>query len=215
MTIFSQKDIRWRFKQLGFCNTTIGSNGCAITCLGMLCGKRPDEVNQILRNNGGFVNGCLVWWQKACNLLGLKFYGISNKATRFPTIARVRMSRGEMHFVIVLSNNKIVDPLDGKEKINPYPIVEYVNVLNENVKTEQKPVQNTNPYPRKMVVVVPTLFVRKGPARIYPLAGSKILKKGDVFVAVGERSGERVNGIDKWYISQYGNYVWSGGCKPI
>ena len=57
--------------------------------------------------------------------------------------------------------------------------------------------------------------VRKQPNTNSALAGSKVLYKGDVFVAVGTVKGENVKGNDIWYKSKKGNYVWSGGLKRI
>lgn len=58
-------------------------------------------------------------------------------------------------------------------------------------------------------------YVRKEPNTKSALAGSKLLKKGDVFVATEIVNGENVSGNNKWYHSKVGNYVWSGGCTKI
>lgn len=57
--------------------------------------------------------------------------------------------------------------------------------------------------------------VRKEPKLSAPFAGSKFLKKGDVFVATEIVNGDTVSGNNKWYHSKVGNYVWSGGCTII
>lgn len=66
-------------------------------------------------------------------------------------------------------------------------------------------------YPRKVTVTVPKLNVRAKPTSKSPLAGSKTLKKGDVFTSVGLVAGEKVAGNNKWHKSSRGNYCWSGG----
>lgn len=71
--ILGQRDSRWASILLGY-NTstyTIGSHGCLVTSLSMLIGKTPDQVNQILKDNGGFLaGGGLFIWGKA-SVLGL------------------------------------------------------------------------------------------------------------------------------------------------
>lgn len=57
--------------------------------------------------------------------------------------------------------------------------------------------------------------VRKEPKLSSPLSGSKLLQKGDVFVATEIVTGDTVSGNNKWYHSKVGNYVWSGGCSVI
>jgi hypothetical protein len=57
--------------------------------------------------------------------------------------------------------------------------------------------------------------VRKEPKLSAPLAGSKVLHKGDVFVATEIVNGDNVNGNNKWYHSKVGNYVHSRGLTRI
>lgn len=57
--------------------------------------------------------------------------------------------------------------------------------------------------------------VRKQPKLSAPLAGSKVLHKGDVFVATEIVTGDNVNGNNKWYHSKVGNYVHSRGLTKI
>lgn len=224
MQYYSQNDLRWKFKKLGFCNTTIGANGCCITNLAMMSGKRPDEVNDILKAGGGFVNGCDVWWQKACNLLGLQWYGVNAKPAFYPTIMKVLTTKGEQHFVIALGNNEIIDPWDGKQKLNSYRIVDYRNVKVPEAQPapqptptpEPQPVPNTNPYPKRVKVIAqPALMVRTQPNTHAPLGGDKRLPYGTIITVTGEVSGERVNGNDKWYVSIKGNYVSAYYCKDV
>jgi len=67
---FSQRDPRWKGEQLGFDNTiTIGTDGCALTCLTMLVNgygfnETPETLNQKLKAMGpgaGFMGGLIVW----------------------------------------------------------------------------------------------------------------------------------------------------------
>lgn len=122
MTNYSQRDVRWNWKKLGWGSTNLGSYGCAVTSLAILSNKRPDEVNEILKNNGGFADKNLVIWSRACQLLGLKCGG------GVPNIAHVRGNGFPMHFVVWLGNNQIIDPWDGRQKTNPYQFVAFRNV---------------------------------------------------------------------------------------
>lgn len=74
LTLYGQRDPRWSSILLGY-NTqavySIGNYGCLITCLAMQVNKTPDQVNQILKDNGGFTSGSgnLIWSKTA--VLGL------------------------------------------------------------------------------------------------------------------------------------------------
>jgi len=66
----SQQDPRWKDEKLGFDNAiTIGSDGCALTCLTMLVNgygfnETPSTMNQKLKAMGsgaGFLGGLIVW----------------------------------------------------------------------------------------------------------------------------------------------------------
>lgn len=60
--------------------------------------------------------------------------------------------------------------------------------------------------------------VRKEPntsSQTVPQLGALFLVKGDTFKAVGTVEGENVSGINIWYKSAKGNYVWSGGLTRI
>lgn len=119
-----QCDSRWGGKNLGTCTDTICQSGCMITCLAMLCGKLPNEVNDILRDNGGYSNGCLVIAEKAAELLGLDYNGIIYTRPDYPCIAETNYFAPKVpqHFFIINPDGSILDPL-GKN-IN-YPIVSY------------------------------------------------------------------------------------------
>lgn len=50
--IFWQRDPRWRDQRIGKSSETIGSAGCLITCIAMMVGERPDEVERTLYRAG-------------------------------------------------------------------------------------------------------------------------------------------------------------------
>jgi len=207
MTPFSQRDFRWSWKKLGYCSTTIGEKGCAITCLGIMTDKRPDEINEILKNNGGFVSGCICLWERATFLLQLDWQGVSTKPKFYPCIADVRMKNGSQHFVVCLDPTTIIDPWDGKTKSNPYTVVSYRNIRPKAV----SPLPIPSEFPRKVKVIVPVLNVRCKPTTKSGLCGSKQLHYGDVFTAVDKVVGENIGGNNIWLKSSKGNYVFSGG----
>ena len=76
VAFFSQRDSRWSGNQLGTCSgTTIGSSGCAISCIAMagahvVVNCNPASVNTYMTNNGGYVSGCLAVWAQAANMDG-------------------------------------------------------------------------------------------------------------------------------------------------
>ena len=71
--------------------------------------------------------------------------------------------------------------------------------------------------PRVVFVNVDVLMVRSGPATSFPLAGTQRLVRGNNFTVVGWVEGENVSGENRWWLSQFGNYVWVGGTtqKPF
>ncbi len=66
-------------------------------------------------------------------------------------------------------------------------------------------------FPRTVTVNVDELRVRAAPNTSAPLSGSNVLNRGDVFVAVAYVTGESIDGENRWWLSQRGNYVWTGG----
>jgi hypothetical protein len=62
----SQQDPKWKDTKLGNSSLTIGSYGCALTCVAMyLSGfdhpEDPASLNTKLKNKGGFVDAAIVW----------------------------------------------------------------------------------------------------------------------------------------------------------
>jgi hypothetical protein len=68
-----------------------------------------------------------------------------------------------------------------------------------------------NKYPRTVNVNVSTLRVRATPYTTGALAGSQYLYNGDQFIVTGYVTGENVDGENRWWTTQFGNYVWVGG----
>lgn len=133
--IYSQRDHKWAKETLGFGKTTLGSHGCFVTSLAIMCGKTPSEVNSILKK-GKFFNGDLIISSNAmAKSLGLTYVGKIDSQPKFKTIAEVDMSPApgkQQHFVVVKEDGSIIDPWTGT--IRPkgtYPIMSYrlFNVL--------------------------------------------------------------------------------------
>jgi len=125
----SQKNPAWKSIKLGTCNDTIGQSGCYITALGILADKTPPEVNQILKDNGGYTNGCLVNAARAAELLGLEYNGITKEYQNEVCIAETdhyKSSGVPQHFFVWLGRaSRIIDTLTGLEMDNPYHIVSF------------------------------------------------------------------------------------------
>lgn len=139
---FSQRDSRWGSIMLGY-NTELPYNlynyGCLITSLGNYISKQPDEVNQILKDNGGFVQGGNFVWSK-CTVLGLNQTYVSTRCQSvslyttevdkligflqdgYPALCEVDFNPADdpeqMHFVLAVGYTEgeifIVDPWEGQ-----------------------------------------------------------------------------------------------------
>lgn len=138
LQLLSQRDPRWRDVRLGFSQLTIGGYGCFLTCLAILTGKTPIEVNDILRaaNAFGGPDRSLIISERAAIALGLDYsgieYDINKEPDWFPNIKEVDMSPApgkQQHFVVRIKDGAkkfILDPWDGKQKaISAYPFVSY------------------------------------------------------------------------------------------
>ena len=74
--LFGQRWEPWAGDQLGFCSSdTIGSSGCAITSMAMVfkyygVNTDPRDLNNWLKQNGGYAEGCLVKWDVAAGRSG-------------------------------------------------------------------------------------------------------------------------------------------------
>ena len=132
---YSQRDWRWRWKRLGNSWSTIGGYGCFLTSLSMMVGKRPDEVNEILKKAGAF-NKDLIISEKAAMALNSKYtgkeYDIDKPPSWSPSIKEVDMSPAkgkQQHFCLRVIENGIryiIDPWTGqRQRITFYPFVSY------------------------------------------------------------------------------------------
>lgn len=128
MEILSQNDPRWKNTKLGTSNATIGSDGCAITCVAMLAGTTPDKVNARMP----FIEENLIVWVTAAQQWGLKYANpiISKTPAFYPVIAHVKLS-GYDHYIVVDSDGSQYDPWTGTVSKNKYAIIDYRNLTKE------------------------------------------------------------------------------------
>jgi len=125
MIILSQQDEHWSSKKLGFStDTTIGSDGCLITCLSMIWDSDPIKVNNWLKNNNGYANLNLVVWT---SLPGFEWRGWIYEDDKVKDALKKHGSciietdfnanpKDGSHFIVAIGNGKIYDPWDGKKK---------------------------------------------------------------------------------------------------
>ena len=139
-----QRDSRWRNVLLGGSRVTIGGYGCTISCIGNLVGESPLEVNEKLREKGGYsgIDRNLVNWEIVARIYDLEWRGFERKASVYPVIAEVRGLPGyNQHFVVILEegNDKILDPWwGGVVKMDSrYRIVSYRGLYRRSMKREE------------------------------------------------------------------------------
>lgn len=142
MNAYSQNNNAWKGEMLGESNTTIGTHGCTITCVAMLAGIDPKEVNSRLRNGGGYAAPAnaptqknLILWTKiqACiPWLQFEWRGYSYTDEDNVKVAAAIAKNGgclvavdgtpigggskDGHWVLYIGNQKMIDPWDGKTK---------------------------------------------------------------------------------------------------
>jgi len=134
--VYSQRDIRWAAHPLGT-KSTIGANGCLMTCASMACNSfghasNPLQLNDWLTSHGGYLDGNLFLWDKLTELYpDMRFDGFVYNPNRTQIIAAVTAGvlpimhvdfddstpLIEMHWVLgigVLGNDVIIaDPWTG------------------------------------------------------------------------------------------------------
>ena len=92
--VYSQRDVRWKDHPLGT-KSTIGANGCLMTCVAMVCNKfghmeNPFELNDWLTSHGGYLDGNLFLWDKLTELYpDMKFDGFVYSPNHTQLIAAV------------------------------------------------------------------------------------------------------------------------------
>lgn len=125
MNKFSMTDPRWSALGIGH---TVKNFGCLVVCISMIVGKTPDRVLFALNSNDCFDDNCMLLWEKAVKVLGLKGY------TKLPAdtpVTRAVIAEthdnaklgAPQHFFVLLPNKEMVDPLTGVQGPLKYNVV--------------------------------------------------------------------------------------------
>jgi hypothetical protein len=129
---YSQKNSLWSGEKLGRCSTTIGTEGCAITSVAMVfkyygIQTDPLDMNNWLKQNNGYSDGCNINWITATKRTGGAVKWIETSGTnldmiktelnsRHPVIAKVSLSNTG-HYIVITgytgSDFTINDPIKG------------------------------------------------------------------------------------------------------
>jgi hypothetical protein len=141
---FHQGDVRWRQEKLGLGESTLGGEGCAVTCAAMVLSSYgvdtdPGRLNEQLKENDGFEKKQWIKWETAAEVTGNvarkayedppSFRLIDEQLRRGnPVIIRVNSKSGGTHFVVIAGKQGyeylILDPSAKPEK-GLYPLSEY------------------------------------------------------------------------------------------
>lgn len=128
MKNYSQKDKRWAKLLIGSTNLSMKYFGCFVVALSIIDGRTPAEVLNILNRNNAFNSNGMLISEVAAKALGLSYDGYTTQPQKMDCIAETdhfKKDGFEQHFFVLLKSGKIIDPLDGRTKDNPYNIVSY------------------------------------------------------------------------------------------
>jgi Peptidase C39 family len=113
---FAQTDDRWASQPLGETPSTLGAEGCAVSCAAMVlrfygADVDPGRLNEFLIEREGYTPQGWVYWEKAAELepavhqhyedLPSQFLIDENLIRGNPVIVRVQLRRGLTHFVVI------------------------------------------------------------------------------------------------------------------
>jgi hypothetical protein len=138
---FAQADPRWADDPLGPTDSTIGGEGCAVSCAAMVLSYYgvnvdPGVLNTFLTDNAGYTPQGWLYWEKAAAFAPGKAKHIYEDAPSYylidsnllkgnPVIIRIRLKSGITHFVVVVGKKGfrylIQDPGSNGEK-GIYPL---------------------------------------------------------------------------------------------
>jgi hypothetical protein len=142
---FAQADPRWADDPLGPTDSTMGSEGCAVSSAAMVlayygANVDPGVLNTFLTNNAGYTPQGWLYWEKAAAFAPGKakhiyedapsYYLIDSNLLRGnPVIIRIRLRSGVTHFVVIVGKKGfrylIQDPGSSGEK-GIYPLYHLV-----------------------------------------------------------------------------------------
>ena len=123
MQILSQKDPRWGSLKINNTSYSMSGWGCFVTCVSMVADILPTEALKKLR-----FDGAMLIWESISNI-GLEpiekggwdnAKALDYVAKNGQCIARVDFDGSDRtddtHFVVLIGNKRLYDPIDGKEK---------------------------------------------------------------------------------------------------
>jgi hypothetical protein len=87
--------------------------------------------------------------------------------------------------------------------------------VGNNTGPQPQPANPNIVFPATILVTSPVLNVRSAPNTSASLAGLQEFHAGDTFTAVNEVTGENVVGVNLWWVTSDGNYVWSRGTQVV
>lgn len=142
---FSQRDPRWRAKNLGFSTLKIGGYGCTLTALSALLTNvtgtqhTPDKVNEDLKKVKAFSGALLIWSRVPLAYPQLKWikraYNYNNAdvawniyVRKMPVMVEVNGAKigASRHWVLFIGSGKMLDPWTGTiESTSKYPLTGY------------------------------------------------------------------------------------------
>jgi len=131
MTNYSQKDSRWANVKLGTSKATIGSVGCYLVSFSILTDIDPITLNKLFIEKKVYQDGNMMVSKKAAQVLGLEHKGTTTTRPSRICIAETDNYKPKgvpQHFFVWLGDGRIIDPLGGKTKNNPYHIVKWILV---------------------------------------------------------------------------------------
>ena len=179
--IYGQRDDRWKNKKIGNSNSSIGNFGCTITCLAMLAGITPDDVNtRLTRVNGYQVD--LILWQKikeAIPWLEFEWRGyVYENDNVLLTIEREGGCLVEVdydgkldtpkdkHWVLFIGNQRMYDPWTGREcATSKYPIKTGYAVIKVYNKPIEEPVNDMTEAEKKILQYIKESGATEGDVR--------------------------------------------------
>lgn len=146
METLLQTDSKWAATRLGTGSnntTTIGSHGCTCTCIAMLAGLKPNEVNDRIISQNGFaesstgVNNLVNWTKLQAAISWIQFeyryYSYDNDKVK----AAIAKNGGclvnvnnKSHWVLFIGNSKAYDPMKGEVNVSSFSSLDGFAVLN-------------------------------------------------------------------------------------
>jgi len=128
MQYYSQHDSHYRNITIGNTPYKIGSYGCLIVSLAMLDSRPPNVVNALLTAHECFTAEGYLISECAAKALSMDYRGKTGYWQTGVCIAETDFFKSKgypQHFFVWLGNGEIIDPIDGEQKVNPYPIVSF------------------------------------------------------------------------------------------